>query len=127
MKELFFFAMLLVLPATIFIALLYSLAKYLYTVYEDRRELKELDAIQAESAARREQNREDNAQRLNNGCQHAFDHGTRLPARRLSQVRDRHSETAGGLRPCLAAGRFNRGGQRVRQVRQSLSDGILIA
>jgi len=79
MKSFFFFSMLLVLPATIFIALLYSLAKYLYTVYEDRRELKELDAIQAESAARREQNREDSAQRLNNGCQHAFDTGLGFP------------------------------------------------
>ena len=51
MKQLFFFAMVLVLPATIVIALLYSFAKYLYTLYEERRELKELDAIQAESAA----------------------------------------------------------------------------
>ena len=49
MKQLFFFAMLLVLPATILIALLYSFGKYLFTLYEEHRELKELDAIQAET------------------------------------------------------------------------------
>jgi hypothetical protein len=79
MKQLFFFAMLLVLPATILVALLYSFGKYLFTLYEEHRELKELDAIQAESAARRERNREGNAQRLNNGCQHAFDTGFAFP------------------------------------------------
>lgn len=79
MKALFFFAMLLILPATILIALLYSFFKYLYTLYEERRELKELDAIQAESAARRERNLERNVQRLNNGCQHAFDAGIGFP------------------------------------------------
>ena len=79
MKQLFFFAMLLVLPATILIALLYSFGKYLFTLYEDRRELKELDAIQAETAARRERNREGNTQRLNNGCQHEFDTGFAFP------------------------------------------------
>jgi hypothetical protein len=79
MKQLFFFTMLLVLPATILVALLYSFGKYLFTLYEDRRELKELDAIQAETAARRERNREDSTQRLNNGCQHAFDTGLGFP------------------------------------------------
>lgn len=80
MKELFFFSMLLILPATILVAMLYSLGKYLLTLYEERRELKELDAIQAESAVRRERNREDNTQRLNNGCQHAFDTGLGFPS-----------------------------------------------
>ncbi len=79
MKAFFFFAMLLVLPATILAALVYSFFKYLYTLYDERRELKELDAIQAESAARRERNRERNAQRLSNGCQHAFDEGIGFP------------------------------------------------
>ena len=79
MKQLFFFAALLVLPATILIALLYSAGKYLFTLYEEHRELKELDAIQAESAARRERNLEENTQRLNNGCQHAFDTGLGFP------------------------------------------------
>ena len=79
MKQWFFFAMLLVLPATILIALLYSFAKYLYTVYEERRELKELDAIQAESAARRERHRLESVQRLDNGCQHAFDTDSGFP------------------------------------------------
>jgi hypothetical protein len=79
MKQLFFFAMVLVLPATIVIALLYSFAKYLYTLYDERKELKELDAIQAESAARRERNRLENTQRLDNGCPHTFDSGIGFP------------------------------------------------
>jgi hypothetical protein len=79
MKEWFFFATMVVLPATILIALLYSFFKYLYSVYEDRRELKELDAIQAQCAARRQQDRLENAARLDNGCQHAFDTGIGFP------------------------------------------------
>jgi hypothetical protein len=79
MKQWFFFAMVAILPATILIALLYSFFKYLYTVYEERRELKELDAIQAESTARRQQNSLENTQRLDNGCQHAFDTGIGFP------------------------------------------------
>ncbi len=79
MKELFFFVALLVLPATVLIALLYSAGKYLFTLFEEHRELKELDAIQAESAARRERNLEENAQRLKNGCGHAFDTGIGFP------------------------------------------------
>jgi hypothetical protein len=79
MRQWFFFVMVASVPVTILIWLLYSFAKYLYTVFEDRRELKELDAIQAETAARREQNRLENAQRLDNGCQHTFDTGSGFP------------------------------------------------
>jgi len=79
MKAIFFFAILLVLPATILTVLLYSFFKYLYTLYQERRELNQLDIIQAESAARRERNRERNEVRLNNGCQHAFDSGIGFP------------------------------------------------
>jgi hypothetical protein len=79
MRQWFFFALLVVLPATLLIALLYSFFKYLYTVWEDRRELKELDAIQAACAARRAQDRLENATRLDNGCQHAFDTGIGFP------------------------------------------------
>jgi len=79
MKEWFFFAMVAILPATILIALLYSFFKYLYTVYEERQELKELDAIQSESAARRRQNTVDSVERLDNACLHAFDTGIGFP------------------------------------------------
>ena len=43
MKQLFFFLVLLVLPASILLAMLYSAGRYLYSLYEDKRELKQLD------------------------------------------------------------------------------------
>lgn len=79
MKELFFFIFLLGLPAAVLVALLYSAGRYLYSLYEDKKELKNLDAIAAESAARREQRRLENVKRLDNGCQHAFDTGSGFP------------------------------------------------
>ena len=79
MKQLFFFLVLLVLPASVLIALLYSVGRYLYSLYEDKKELKNLDAIAAESAARREQRRQENDTRLENGCQHTFETGMGFP------------------------------------------------
>ena len=79
MKQLFFFLVLLVLPASILVAMLYSAGRYLYSLYEDKRELKQLDAIAAESTARREQRRQENDKRLENGCQHTFDAGMGFP------------------------------------------------
>jgi hypothetical protein len=79
MKQMFFFLVLLVLPAAVLAAMLYSAGRYLYSLYEDRRELKQLDTIAAESGARREQRRQENAKRLENGCQHAFDAGIGFP------------------------------------------------
>ncbi len=79
MRQLFFFMLLLALPTAILAALLYSAGRYLYSLYEDKKELKQLDAIAAESAARREQRRRENANRLENGCQHTFDAGIGFP------------------------------------------------
>lgn len=79
MRQWFFFAMFASLPIALVCWLLYSFGKYLYTLYEERRELKQLDVIQAESAKRRERARLENAKRLDNGCQHAFDTGIGFP------------------------------------------------
>jgi hypothetical protein len=79
MKQVFFFLVLIALPGAILCALLYSAGRYLYSLYEDRRELKQLDAIAAESAARRQQRRQEDVKRLENGCQHTFDTGLGFP------------------------------------------------
>ncbi|NLF70120.1 MAG: hypothetical protein GX575_13855 [Candidatus Anammoximicrobium sp.] len=79
MKQLFFFLVLLVLPSAILLGLIYSACRALYLMCEDRRELKQLDAIAAESAARREQRRRENDNRLENGCPHSFDSGLGFP------------------------------------------------
>lgn len=79
MKQIFFFLVLIALPGAILLAMLYSAGRYLYSLYEDWRELKHLDAIAAESAVRREQRRQANIKRLENGCQHAFDTGIGFP------------------------------------------------
>jgi hypothetical protein len=79
MREWFFFVLIASVPTAILIWLLYSFAKYLYTVYEEWRELKVLDAIQSESVVRREGDRLEDVQRLDNGCQHAFDTGSGFP------------------------------------------------
>ncbi len=79
MRQWFFFLMFASVPATILAWLLYSFGKYVYTLFDERRELTNLDAIQADAAARREQKRAQNAQRLNNGCQHVFGSGIGFP------------------------------------------------
>jgi hypothetical protein len=80
MKQLFFSLVLLALPAAVLIALVYSAGRYLFSLFQDWREVKRLDVIAAESAARREQRRQENTTRLENGCQHAFDTGMGFPS-----------------------------------------------
>lgn len=78
MKSWFFATVFLALPLTILGALLYSLGRYLWTVVTDRRLYRELDAIEAASESRRAERRQLSAERLHNGCEHAFDSGLSL-------------------------------------------------
>ncbi|TVS09886.1 MAG: hypothetical protein EA424_26245 [Planctomycetaceae bacterium] len=75
MRDAFFLGVILVVPAALVIALLYSLAKFAWAAYQDWRLFRELNVIQAESAARREHKRADRQKRLDNGCEHAFGTG----------------------------------------------------
>jgi hypothetical protein len=73
MRNAFFLGVILVIPLAVLIALLYSLGRFVWSVYCDMRLYRELDQIQAQSGARRQQKLLDEAKRLDNGCDHSFD------------------------------------------------------
>jgi len=73
MKNAFFLGILLVVPIALVVALLYSVGRFLWSMYQDVRLYRELDQIKAQSEARREKKRLEAEKRLDNGCQHTFD------------------------------------------------------
>ncbi len=73
MRNAFFLGVVLVIPIAILIALLYSLGRFFWSVFSDLRLYRELDQIQSQSEARLQKKREENARRLDNGCEHCFD------------------------------------------------------
>lgn len=79
MKQWFLLLLIALVPVVILAALLYSFGKFLYVAFDDWREARQLDAIQAEQKAIREQRNQANRARLDNGCEHAFDTGTGYP------------------------------------------------
>jgi hypothetical protein len=74
MKQFFFYGVAIVIPLTIVAWFVYAVGRSLWTVFEDWRLGRELNQIEAESASRRQRRREENAQRLDNGCEHDFEH-----------------------------------------------------
>jgi hypothetical protein len=79
MKQWFLLTLILFIPILILSALLYSCGRFLVTAFGNWRELRQLDAIKAESEAIRERRRLENEKRLDNGCDHAFDTGIGFP------------------------------------------------
>jgi len=79
MKQWFLLLLIGMIPVVILAALFYSVGKYLLSVFDDWRELRQLDAIKAEQDAIVQRKREENQKRLDNGCQHAFGQGTGFP------------------------------------------------
>jgi hypothetical protein len=75
MRNAFFLGVVLVIPAALIIALLYSLARFLWSLFQDVRLYRELNEIQAQSEQRREKKRLEHQKRLDNGCEHSFDSG----------------------------------------------------
>lgn len=73
MKNAFLLGIILVVPVAVTVALLYSLGRFLWSLYTDARLYRELDQIQSQSEARRETKRLENVKRLDNGCEHSFD------------------------------------------------------
>jgi hypothetical protein len=73
MRDAFFLGVILVIPITLLVAMLYSVGRFLWSMYTDVRLYHELDQIEAQSGSRREQKAVDNAKRLENGCEHRFD------------------------------------------------------
>jgi hypothetical protein len=55
MKNFFFMAILMAVPLAILGALLYSVAKYVWSLYQDKKLYRELDEIEAECKRRRQQ------------------------------------------------------------------------
>lgn len=72
MKQLFFYVCGGVVALGVVVWALYMIGEALAHVYRDWRLGKELDELQSAGAARREQRRLANEQRLANGCQHDF-------------------------------------------------------
>jgi hypothetical protein len=75
MRNAFFLGVILVIPAALIVALLYSLARFLWSLYQDVKLYRELNTIQAQSEQRREKKRLEQQKRLDNGCEHSFDSG----------------------------------------------------
>lgn len=73
MKNAFLLGIILVVPAALVIALVYSLARFFWSMYQDVILYRELNEIQAQSAARREKKNLGDQKRLDNGCEHTFD------------------------------------------------------
>jgi hypothetical protein len=73
MKDAFLLGVILVVPAALVAALLYSIVKFFWSMYQDVKLYRELNDIQAQSEARREKKRQEEQKRLDNGCQHTFD------------------------------------------------------
>jgi hypothetical protein len=75
MRNAFFLGVILVIPAALIVALLYSLVRFLWSLYQDIRLYRELNEIQAQSEQRREERGLAHQKRLDNGCEHSFDSG----------------------------------------------------
>jgi hypothetical protein len=73
MRNAFFLGVILVIPAALVVALLYSLVRFLWSLYQDVKLYRELNDIQSQSEARREKKRVEQQKRLDNGCEHTFD------------------------------------------------------
>jgi hypothetical protein len=73
MRNAFFLGVVLVIPAALVVALLYSLVRFFWSMYQDVRLFRELNEIQSQSEERREKKRLERQKRLDNGCEHAFD------------------------------------------------------
>jgi hypothetical protein len=80
MKQWFLLLLIALVPVVIMAALLYSFGKFLYSAFDDWRELRQLDEIRTDQKAIREQRDRENLARLDNGCDHAFDEGTGFPS-----------------------------------------------
>jgi hypothetical protein len=79
MKQWFMLALIAFVPVVILASMFYGLGKYLISVFDDWRELRQLDDIRAESEAIRAAKGQRNQARLDNGCHHAFDTGLGFP------------------------------------------------
>ena len=79
MKQWFLLLLIAMVPVVVLAALFYSFGKYLYSAFDDWRELRQLDEIAADQKAIREQRSKDNQIRLDNGCNHVFDEGAGFP------------------------------------------------
>lgn len=81
MRQYVLYAMAVIFPVSLTIWFVWLLGKSLLQMYDDWQLEKELVQLAAESEAHREQRRKQNAQRLDNGCEHEFDTvGYGLPA-----------------------------------------------
>lgn len=80
MKQWFLLLLIALVPVVVLAALFYSFGKYLFSAFDDWRELRQLDGIKEEQDAIRARKREENKARLDNGCTHAFDSGSGFPA-----------------------------------------------
>lgn len=72
MKKWFFFGVVLAIPILAVFGLLYLLGQGLWTLWGDRQLAREADDIRRDVNARKERRRQENEQRLANGCQHEF-------------------------------------------------------
>ncbi len=79
MKQWFMLALIAFVPIVILASMFYALGKYLVSVFDDWRELRQLDEIRAESEAIRAGKGQRNQTRLENGCDHAFGSGIGFP------------------------------------------------
>ena len=78
-KQSILVALLMLVPVVVLVALLWYVAKYLWTLVGDRKMYKELDELEAGADARREQKNLENEKRLDNGCDHTFDGAIGFP------------------------------------------------
>jgi hypothetical protein len=79
MKQWFLLVLIAFVPIVILAAMFYSFGRYLVSVFDDWRELRQLDAIRAESEAIRAQLQQLNQDRLDIGCDHDFGGGVGFP------------------------------------------------
>ena len=75
MRNAFFLGVILVIPVGLVVILLYSMARFLWSLFQDAKLYRELNQIQAQSEDRREKKRQERQKRLDNGCEHSFDSG----------------------------------------------------
>jgi hypothetical protein len=75
MKLSFFTAIALLVPVGLFAAFLYMVGRSVASLYNDWRVGREVEAIRADSEARRARRKIEDAKRLDNGCTHAFGGG----------------------------------------------------
>jgi len=72
MKQLFFIGLGLMVPLVLLAGILYAVWHAARSLYDDWRLGRELVELRADARLRREQRREENARRLDNGCDHDF-------------------------------------------------------